>query len=184
MRISPFELHVSDPAFVDTLYRQDGVWHKYDWAVDAFAAYGATLMTPDHHIHKARRQPLNPFFSKAKVSAWQDRITFHVERLCARITAFAESGSRFDLGAAVAAVAKDVATEFLLGKSYDSIGADDFDANLVVATAGAGSMWRTGKFVRWFSPLLQGIPPEWMVKIADPVMAQFFRAMVVSHFLE
>ncbi|KAJ2994470.1 hypothetical protein NUW58_g1547 [Xylaria curta] len=46
IRISPYELHVNDPSFFDHLYRQDGMWDKYDWSVDAFAAQGALLFTP------------------------------------------------------------------------------------------------------------------------------------------
>lgn len=60
---------MNDATFFDTLYnRQEGVWHKYDWSVDAFATKGATIWTADHTLHKNRRLPLNPFFSKAKVA--------------------------------------------------------------------------------------------------------------------
>lgn len=181
MRISPYELHVSDPAFYDTIYRQEGIWHKHAWAVDAFAAYGATLFTADHHVHRARRQPLNPFFSKARVAAREEAIRGHVERLGARLDAFVDAKAVFDLGAALVAVARDVANEFILGKHYDSIGAEDFDAALVVASQGGGSMWRTGKFVRFLAPMLTSVSPKWIVKIADPAMAQFFKFLVVGY---
>lgn len=181
IRISPSELHVNDPAFYDTLYRQDGVWHKYAWAVDAFGAYGATLFTPNHHVHRARRQPLNAFFSKAKVAAHEGQIRFHVGRLCARLDAFAAGDEPvLDLGAATVAVARDVANEFILGKHYDSIGAEDFDAALVIATQGGGGMWRMSKFVRGLGATMQSLPPEWLIKVVDPVMAQFFAFLLVS----
>ncbi|KAK7748143.1 hypothetical protein SLS53_001397 [Cytospora paraplurivora] len=58
IRISPYELHVNDASFFDTLYnRQEGVWHKYDWSIDAFATKGATIWTADHTLHKNRRLP-------------------------------------------------------------------------------------------------------------------------------
>lgn len=85
-----------DVAFPDQLYRQDGIWDKYDWSVDAFATYGATMLTPQHELHKARRQPLNPFFSKARVNSRSDMIEGYLEKLCGRISAFVESGEQFN----------------------------------------------------------------------------------------
>ncbi|KAI1441145.1 cytochrome P450 [Annulohypoxylon stygium] len=105
----------------------DGVWDKYDWSVDAFATQGAALLTPKHELHKARRQPLNPFFSKANVRNRQDMIDRHLGKLCDRIFAFAVSRETFNFGAAITAFARDVAFDFILGKNYGSLDKDDFD---------------------------------------------------------
>src|ERR1700710_690667 len=78
VRISPYELHVNDPSFFEKLYRQDGRWDKYAWAQDAFMVKGAALCTSDHDLHKARRLPLNSFFSKVKVVSKQDLIRNNV----------------------------------------------------------------------------------------------------------
>lgn len=92
VRISPHELHINDPAFIDQLYRQDGKWDKYDWAVDAFATYGAGLLTPEHDLPRARRQPLNPFFSKPKVNSRQEMLERYLDKLCTRINLVVENG--------------------------------------------------------------------------------------------
>ncbi|KAI0024381.1 cytochrome P450 [Xylariomycetidae sp. FL0641] len=127
VRISPYELHVSDPAFFEHLYRHEGRWDKYAWATDAFAARGATIFTANHDLHKARRHPLNPFFSKARVAAQQDIIYKHLEKLCGRL---AIPASRLNLGAAITAFARDVANDFVLGKSYNSLERLDYAADM------------------------------------------------------
>ncbi|KAH9897417.1 Alpha/Beta hydrolase protein [Xylariomycetidae sp. FL2044] len=89
VRMGPFELHVSDPAFFNTTYRQGGKWDKYAWNVDAFTAKAATIFTPDHPRHKARREPLNPYFAKSEIFKRQEMLHRRLRKLLAQITRFA-----------------------------------------------------------------------------------------------
>lgn len=150
VRISPFELHVNDPAFYDQLYRQDGRWNKDAWAYDAFSAKGATICTPDHDLHKARRQALAPFFSKAKIVSRQELIYRNVSRLCERIAEFAQSEQLLNLGAATSAFTRDVATEFLLGRTCNNLDQEDFNIGVTHFAQDSGHVWRMTKHVRWF----------------------------------
>ncbi|KAI0407025.1 cytochrome P450 [Xylaria palmicola] len=175
VRISPHELHINDPAFIDQLYRQDDIWDKYDWAVDAFATYGAGLLTPEHDRHRARRQPLNPFFSKPKVNSRQEMLERYLDKLCSRIDAFVEMGETFNFGAAITAFTRDVAFDFILGKSYKSLDADDFNEVMLSATRGSGQVWRLGKHIRFIGPFLKAVPTDWVIKYGDHVTQIFFR---------
>ncbi|KAI1827638.1 cytochrome P450 [Xylaria intraflava] len=179
VRISPHELHVNDAAFCDQIYRQDGIWNKYDWTVDAIDARGAGLFTPEHGVHKARRQPLNPFFSKARVNSRQETITRYLDKLCGRISAFAEAGESktFNFGASITAFARDVAHDFILGKSYGSLDADDFNVAMTAATSGSGRMWRVGKHLRFFVPMMKAIPISLIMKYGDHATKIFFTFM-------
>ncbi|KAI1803415.1 cytochrome P450 [Daldinia bambusicola] len=181
IRISPYELHVNDPAFFDVLYnRQEGVWHKYDWSVDAFATKGATIWTADHTLHKNRRQPLSPFFSKVKVSHQEDMIMRHVQAIFNRLSGFAASQKTVDVGAAFTAFVRDVVNEYIFGKHYNDLGKEDFDAGMVVAAQAGGLLWRTTKFIRFFGPFMRCIPPQWIMAVSDPIMKDFFRFMIIS----
>lgn len=180
IRISPHELHVNDPAFIETAYRQDGIWHKYAWAVDAFAASGASIFTADHHVHKARRQPLGPLFSKARIAAHQDMIHRHLDKLCDRFSKFYHSNTQFNFGASITALARDVANDFILGKSYNSLEHEDFDIDMTIASQGGASMWRLTKHVRFVAPLMMSLPIDWVIKIADQRTKIFFRHLKVS----
>ncbi|KAF2965905.1 hypothetical protein GQX73_g7677 [Xylaria multiplex] len=135
IRISPYELHVNDPAFLNTLYNHD-IMKKYAWTYDAHTAKGSTAFTVDHDLHKARRQPLNGFFSKAKVASRQDMIQMYADKLCRRISQYV--GTTFDLGAASLAFTQDVANDFIISKSYGSLDREDLDVSMLVFLQGAG----------------------------------------------
>lgn len=173
---------MNDAAFFDTLYsRQDGVWHKYSWSVDAFATKGTVIWTADHTLHRNRRQPLSPFFSKAKVSSQQEMIMRHVEALSDRLLGFAASQKTVDLGAAFSAFVRDVINEYLFGKHYNDLGKENFDASMVTAAHAGGLLWRVTKFIRFFGPFMRSIPPQCSMAISsDPVMKEFFRFMIIS----
>ncbi|KAH6677237.1 trichodiene oxygenase, partial [Halenospora varia] len=177
VRISPYELHVIDPAFYQTLYRQEGHWNKYAWSYDAFTAKGSTICTPDHDVYKARRLPLNSFFSKAKVSSQQDMIHRNIEKLCDRLSKL--SKATVNLGAVISAFTQDVATEFILGRNYQSLDREDFNVGMTGVFQNSGHIWRTTKHVRWFGPTMRSIPVDWVLKVADDGTKSFFHYLQV-----
>lgn len=165
---------------MDVLYRQDAHYDKYDFAADGFASKGATIFTVDHDVHKARRQPMNPFFSKAKVTSRQDLIGRHLDKLCDRLSGLADSGATFDLWVAIAALARDVANDFILANSYNSLDKEDFDVGMLQLSQGAGLVWRISKFVRFFGPMVQGLPVPLVMRISSGPVKAFFRNIQVS----
>ena len=170
-----------DPSIHEKLYRQEGRWDKYDWTYDGFSTKGSTIATCSHDIHKARRLPLSHFFSKAKVAARQDIIIRNVEKLCARVSGF--SGSTVDLGAALSALSRDVACEFVLNKTYNSLGQEDFNVGMTNVFQDTGYIWRVTKHVPWFGPFLKSIPHSVLMKVADEGTKSFFsytRARLVA----
>ncbi|KAM7208561.1 putative cytochrome P450 E-class, group I [Naviculisporaceae sp. PSN 640] len=175
IRISPYELHISDPSYFEKLYRHDGRWNKYAWAIDAHNAPGAVIFTPDHDQHKARRLPLNAYFSKASVVRRQDLIDRKIEKLCARIAEFAGTRKPIDLGAAISAFQRDVSTDFVLGKDYNNLDQPDFGVGMTLTMQGGGTVWRLTKHIRWYGPALHSIPKDFLIKNADPDTASYLR---------
>ncbi|KAL2199470.1 cytochrome P450 [Corynascus similis CBS 632.67] len=173
IRISPHELHVSDPAFYEKLYRMDGRWDKYAWTYDAFGASFSTLFGSDHDIHKARRAAIAPLFSKAKIVARQDIIRKNVDKLCRRVANLV--GTTFNLGAAISAFSRDIANEFVLNKEYNELDVEDFNIGLSIPVSGAGTLWRTTKFIRWFGPTLHAIPTGLVLKMVGESTKSFLQ---------
>ncbi|CAJ2512682.1 Uu.00g008010.m01.CDS01 [Anthostomella pinea] len=166
----PCELHVNDPAFYKQLYTQDGRWDKYGWATAAFGAPTATLHTLDSYQHKRRRAALNPFFSKANVN--HRVIGSMTEKLCRRLSAL-PSGETINLGNAISALTRDIATEVLIGGSFNHLEADDFHAELATLQQNGGEIWRTTKHIRWFGPLMQSLPLSVVEKLGDKGLLNF-----------
>lgn len=180
IRISPHELHVIDPEFYNTLYRHEGRWDRYAFAWDAWAAEGPTIHTVNHSRHRARRQPIASHFSKAKVDSRQGMIQYHVDKLCDRLVQEAGLDTVIDLGAAVTALAHDVAFDFILAKKQNSLDQKDFDVSILQVVQGGGALWRITKHVGFVLPLLNSIPLDWAMKISDQKMKSFFGHFKVS----
>ena len=158
MRFRPYEFHINNPNFYEKLYRHDGHWNKYAWSYDAFGAPSSAICTIDHDLHRRRRAPLNSYFSKSNVAGRQEVIQSRINKLRARIDGAATSNSVFNLGAAISAVATDVATEYILGKSSDNLNRPDFNQNFMNILQGSGSIWRATKHIRFLGPMLKALP--------------------------
>lgn len=149
--------------------------------MDGFGTAGATVCTTEHHMHKARRVPLNPFFSKANVYKRQDLIHQHIQRFCNRMLELSETGKNecFNLGAAISAFTRDVSTEFILGKTYNCLDKDDFDYEMTNVFQKGGHMWRIGKHITWFLPLLKSLPVDLVMKVTDDGTKIYFQFLKV-----
>ncbi|KAI1318870.1 cytochrome P450 [Xylariaceae sp. FL0255] len=178
IRISPVELHVNDSVFFEQLYRQDGHWDKYGWMTKAFAADGATILTVDHALHRARRQPLAPYFSKARITAHQDMIRKHMGKLTDRLADASGEKKVVNLGAAVMAFTRDMSNDFVLGKCYNSLDREDFDAFIMQTAEGAGASWRLTKHTRIWIHVLKAIPISFLIKYGNEGMRKFFRFLL------
>lgn len=173
-------MHIKDSAYFEKLYRHDGRWDKYSWAINGHNAHGAIIFTADNDQHKVRRQPLNAYFSKARIADRQTLIQTKVGRLCERIAQFADTGKAIDLGAATSAFQRDISTKVVLNKDYGDLEKDDFGVGMTLFMQGGGKMWRLTKHIRWYGPAMLSIPKDFLIKNADANTANFMRYAKVS----
>lgn len=181
IRISPHELHVTDPAFFEKLYSHDGRWNKYDWSYDAFGSKMSTVCSIDHDVHRRRRAPLNAFFSKASISRRQDLIQNLAVKLCDRIDQFCGSTKIINLSHAISAFTRDAAAEYIISKSYNNLDVEDFNAGMTDVFQSGGAVWRVTKHVRWFGPLMKSLPLSLVEKMGDEGTKVFFAFLKVCN---
>lgn len=94
IRITPFELHISDPEFYGEVYASSASnrkRNKYPLFYESFGMDYSMFATIDHDLHKYRRAALNPFFSQQNVRKLQPVIQERVSTMLERIRDFKES---------------------------------------------------------------------------------------------
>ncbi|KAK7946092.1 Trichodiene oxygenase [Apiospora aurea] len=174
IRISPYELHISDPSFYEKLYNREGRWDKYDWTWNAFGAPSATICSVKHEAHKHRRAALNPFFSKTSVAKRVGIIQRLASELCRKVDSFAVSeSSQISMSAAISAFVRDVSTEFVIGKQYHILDAQDLNADVAVLFQGTGNLWRRTKHIPWYGSLLRYMPTSLVKKTSNHGVTAF-----------
>ncbi|KAL8787770.1 MAG: hypothetical protein Q9195_007639 [Heterodermia aff. obscurata] len=169
IRINPFELHVGDSAFYVTLYANGPRREKWPWYTEQFGMPGSIFSAIDHDLHRARRAPLNQFFSAAMVRKLQPMIEDKATHLLLRFGNSADQEGTdtaiVRLDHAFAAFANDVVMEYSLGRSENRLSEPDFGRayhDVVFEFSKAGHLL---KQMHWILRLVQSLPTWLALKV-------------------
>ncbi|KAJ5692351.1 cytochrome P450 [Penicillium macrosclerotiorum] len=167
VRISPYELHIDDPEYYDTLYARDAPRNKYVHLVGMFGAPDSAFGTVDHRLHRMRRQPMNPFFSQQRIRQLEPMLRGMVDKLVSGMIGFMERKSALPVYHAFNAFTTDVVAEYTLGESFHYLDDPEFSpqwSRTMQAIVKAGTQF---KQFRWLMALFEALP-RWLVLIFDP----------------
>ncbi|KAI9785213.1 MAG: hypothetical protein M1835_003379 [Candelina submexicana] len=183
IRINPFELHVNDPDFYDVLYcgpiqRRN----KWEWSAKLFGTTTSAFATVDHDLHRQRRGVLSPYFSKKSVTQLEPVIQSIVDKLCAILKTYQESGEPVIMEYAYSALTADVISTYSFGKSYGCV-AHGFAPDWYHMISEPSELSHSIKQFSWLLPLLQSFP-LWFVKPTNPSVYNLLRINKVSVHLE
>jgi hypothetical protein len=103
VRINPYELHISTPQFYETLYSSNKKRDKWYWFTKLFGLDDSVFATVDHNKHRARRAPLNSFFSVGSVRRLQPMIGERVQACLERMRGLKASGRLINVVAMMSA---------------------------------------------------------------------------------
>lgn len=171
VRVSPTELHVSDPDFYDEIYA--GSSHKrdkYTWYTDATP--GVVAGTAPHDFHRARRSVLNPFFSRAGVKNLEPVIQQKVAHLCRRVDDYRRSGQAINVTMALHAFSMDVISSYCFDDCWDHLDYPDFNAAWFHAAETYTKSFKAFAYFKWLHQGLRSIPPRWIGKLV-PMIDKF-----------
>jgi cytochrome P450 len=125
----------------------------------------AAFSTVEHDLHKTRRAALNPFFAKRSVFRLEPRIQDKVDRLCARLSEFADSSQVVRLDVAYMALTMDVITEYAYGTCYNYLSEPDFKLEWkeCMATVFEGAAFR--RATPWLTQFFQLFPERYVLSM-------------------
>ena len=125
--------------------------------------------TPDHALHKLRKAPLLPLFSKKRISDFQPVIREKLDLLCEKIDSFVANGKPFAVNRAITAFSGDVMTTYVFGKSYDNLESPDFAETFHEPFMCASEGGHVALQFKWMYPLMERVPLS-LVKKMQPLM--------------
>ena len=112
MRINPSELSIRDPEYIDELYVAGSVRpsDRTDDFVNGVVDFeGSHLATVGHDLHRKRRKPLDPYFSRSGVNKLEYLVADLTEKLVVdRFQSLKGTGSVVRLDHAFTAYSGDV----------------------------------------------------------------------------
>lgn len=111
VRINPWEVHINDPAFMDTLFSNSRM-QKDPFYYGGFGIGASAFCTQSAELHRVRRGAMSYFFSKASIVKLEPRVLQRVKQLCRRLRECRDVGKPADLSNAYRCLATDVTTDY------------------------------------------------------------------------
>jgi cytochrome P450 len=178
VRISPHEVHLSDPAHHQTIHRV-GTKYTKDPAYyqTSFVSSMSMFTTQDNALHRARRSALAPLFTRARVLELEPIVQSKVSKLCKRVQEQLASSQPVDLYHAVRCISLDTITEYAFDNCRNLLDTPDLAAaTLDAVKKGQPRLWELQLFP-WIVKLWQA--PKWVLNIVSPTTANFLARRAV-----
>lgn len=168
MRINPWELHIDDPDFYETIYAPSAPFDKLKVFENRFAIPKAAFSTAAHSLHRPRRSALTPFFTKSKIQAHGPFIQGLVDRVCARLRSeYAAQDRPLVLNDLFAAVSADVIVFLAFGDEPSVCATADWKTPFTTAMDDLVASTHVNSQFPFMVTLTNAIPDSLLLKIPD-----------------
>ncbi|KAM3507767.1 hypothetical protein MY10362_001569 [Beauveria mimosiformis] len=174
VRISPWEVHIKDSNWND-VYKLSSKAAKPYWYYKSLGKTTSTTTTELDHLHRMRRQAVQPWFSSQNVTQSLPKIQETIEKLHDRLNS--SVAQVINLSDAYRSLSLDVATAFVFRKPFGALDHPDFNKDFNEAIK---SYSRMGIFNRHLFGLplwlLQSLP----VSITNKISSRAGQAFVAT----
>ncbi len=184
VRISPYEIHVNDPEFLDVLYVGSSVRRseKYAWAMNVAGKGDSSFETIDHDLHRVRRAVVAPFFSRASVQEIEPLVQSNVAKLVERLERRRGSGTIIKTQKMYGSLTGDIINQYALGSPYNLLGDPDFSPQWYQTWQTVSENCHLLNHFPWMIPLMRAMP-VWSVTMFNPPAGALLGLFEVASFI-
>lgn len=166
VRITSWEVHISDPAFSSIHFSTSVKKDKYAPHQDHFGIPQSTFSTIHHDLHRLRRGAMAKYFSKKNILALEPMVKKKVDMCCTRLRGFRESKEAVNLRLLFSCFTTDVVTQYTFAKSFDFLSEPDLNRKWreTFNVATKQSHWL--KHFPWIWKFIRGTSEAWITHLA------------------
>lgn len=168
VRINPWELHIDDPDFYETIYGQSPSLDKLKSHENRFSTPYAAFSTPDSSLHRTRRAALNPFFSTRRIQSHEPLIQAKLTQICERLAhEYVGKAKELTLNDLLGCLTADVIMEIAFGRSYNIGAAKDFLHPFTTSTASVLRSAHVSTHMPWTVSLMEMLPETFLMAVSE-----------------
>jgi hypothetical protein len=159
VRIRPDVLHMNDPDYIDQVFGTAGKRRdKYKLTTNGLGTLGAAIGTIPHDLHRSRRAPMNPYFSKQSIQRLEPILQRTFKKVLGRLAQQAESGEPIGMHLLYAATTSDIISDYCFGQSSNNLDREDLNAPYFDEFAEGVKAYHQMSTISWLPLLIQALP--------------------------
>ena len=143
-----------------------------------FGVPGVLVASEAHEVHRRRRLPLAPFFSKKSVAEMSGDMESMLKVLCRRIRDSSTTGTAMPLGLGYVALTTDIISKYALADCYHLLEREDLGADYHQLLVGFVHSCHFIKHFTWLYNFIQALPDP-VVLWLQPSLRLAFNIMKV-----
>ncbi|KAI1320329.1 cytochrome P450 [Xylariaceae sp. FL0255] len=177
IRVSPWDLHVSDPEFHEVLYPSTSSGRRADKEETLTKFFGlddSLFSTMPHDLHKMRRTALLPYFSTAYVRRLQPVLQERLDVLLSRMKEYHDTDEPINANCMFAAYSNDITQMTSFGYCQQKIESPGFDPSDRDASLDGAQSFHILKRVPWMNEVLMPLP-DWFNFFLSPALGAYMK---------
>ncbi|KAH9057597.1 putative P450 monooxygenase [Lactarius vividus] len=174
IRLTPDELHFSNPAAYNDIYNNRNKWDKDNLLYRTFDMDMSTVGSIHYSDAKRRRDVLAPFFSRTSILQMQDIVQARVNVFCDALAHQFAAGKSSDIFLGSHCFSIDLVMAFCYAKDWNATKVPNFQSDIVLASQAVLPIITMRKYSSTLVKMMRYIPNWFGKKVGSSVTRALF----------